>query len=91
MKHNTIIVDALTGEVTYTYSHETEQLIYTPTEEEMQQFYKDRVVQLIRERYDINSELDVQRNRDTEVDKFQEYFDYVEQCKIIAQQEFITS
>jgi hypothetical protein len=39
------------------------------------------VIELIRERYSINDEFSIQRQRDTKPEKFQEYFDYVELCK----------
>lgn len=47
---------------------------YVPT-------YEERVEQLIRERYSLNQELAIQRQRDTKVDEFNEYFAYCEECK----------
>lgn len=46
---------------------------YVPTLEEL-------VESKLRERYSINQEFEVQRKRDIESDKFQEYYDYVEEC-----------
>lgn len=43
--------------------------------------YSEKVVSLIREKYSINEELAIQRQRDTKPDEFQEYFNYCEECK----------
>lgn len=50
---------------------------YVPT-------YEERVVELIRLRYDINSELAILRQRDTKPEEFAEYNAYCEECKIQA-------
>lgn len=47
---------------------------YTPT-------YEERVVALIRERYDVDSELALHRQRDTKPVEFAEYYAYCEDCK----------
>lgn len=46
---------------------------YLPTVEEL-------VECKLREKYSINQEFEVQRKRDIEPDKFQAYYDYVEEC-----------
>ena len=46
---------------------------YTPTLEEL-------VEKLIRERYTLNKELQIQRKRDVEPEQFDKYYQYVEQC-----------
>lgn len=46
--------------------------------------YEERVEQLIREKYSINQELAIQRQRDTKPSEFDEYFAYCEECKSIA-------
>ena len=51
--------------------------------------YEERVEQLIRERYSINEELAIQRQRDTKVDEFNEYYAYCEECKRIAKEETV--
>lgn len=53
---------------------------YVPT-------YEERVEQLIRERYSLNQELAIQRQRDTKVDEFNAYYEYCEECKTKAKEE----
>ena len=48
---------------------------YVPT-------YEERVVELIRLRYDINSEFAILRQRDSKPEEFAEYNSYCEECKI---------
>ena len=55
---------------------------YVPT-------YEERVEQLIRERYSLNQELAIQRQRDTKVDEFNAYYEYCEECKRIAKEEIV--
>lgn len=43
--------------------------------------YSEKVVSLIREKYSIDEELAIQRQRDTKPEEFQEYFEYCEFCK----------
>ena len=49
--------------------------------------YEDRVVELIRLRYDVNAELAILRQRDTKQEEFAEYNAYCEECKIQAKEE----
>lgn len=49
--------------------------------------YEERVVELIRQRYTIDDELRNIRMRDTDPDTFNEYYQYVEECKIQAKEE----
>lgn len=49
--------------------------------------YEERVVKLIRLRYDINSELAILRQRDSKPEEFAEYNAYCEECKIQAKEE----
>lgn len=49
--------------------------------------YEERVEQLIRERYSINEELAIQRQRETKPGEFEEYFTFCEECKSIAKNE----
>lgn len=48
--------------------------------------YEERVVELIRQRYTIDDELRNIRMRDTDPDSFNEYYQYVEECKIQAKE-----
>lgn len=43
--------------------------------------YEERVVGLIREKYSIDEELAIQRQRDTKPQEFEAYFKYCEECK----------
>ena len=51
-----------------------EQTPYQPT-------YEERVVELIRLRYDVNAELAILRQRDSKPEEFAEYNAYCEECK----------
>jgi hypothetical protein len=44
-------------------------------------FYKQFVVEKIREKYSLNEELAILRQRDTKPAEFEEYNAYVEKCK----------
>lgn len=50
--------------------------------------YEELVVMKIHERYSIDDELALLRQRDTKPDEFEEYFNYVEQCKAEAKEEY---
>lgn len=43
--------------------------------------YSEKVVAAIREKYSLDEELALQRQRDTKPEEFQEYFNYCEECK----------
>ena len=43
--------------------------------------YENKIVTLIRKKYNINQELAILRQRDTKPEEFAEYHKYVEQCK----------
>lgn len=43
--------------------------------------YENKIVALIRKKYNINQELAILRQRDTKPEEFAEYHEYVEQCK----------
>lgn len=54
---------------------EVEKIVYnSPT-------YEEKVVQLIRQRYDIDAELAILRQRDSKPEEFAEYNNYCEECK----------
>lgn len=53
---------------------------YLPTVEEL-------VEQKLRERYSINQEFEVNRKRETESQAFAEYYNYVEQCIVWANEQ----
>lgn len=58
-----------------------------PEPTQYQPTYEERVVELIRLRYDINSELAILRQRDSKPEEFAEYNAYCEECKIQAKEE----
>ena len=43
--------------------------------------YKEKVVEKIREKYSVDDELAILRQRDTKAEEYQAYFDYVENVK----------
>ena len=43
--------------------------------------YENKIVSLIRKKYNINQELAILRQRDTKPEEFAEYSEYVEKCK----------
>ena len=49
--------------------------------------YENKIVGLIRKKYNVNQELAILRQRDTKPIEYQEYYDYVEQCKAEAKSE----
>ncbi|MBO5020046.1 MAG: hypothetical protein J6A61_05820 [Clostridia bacterium] len=49
--------------------------------------YDEKVVSLIRQKYSIDEELAIQRQRDTKPEEFNEYFVYCEECKLKAREE----
>ena len=51
--------------------------------------YEERVEQLIREKYSINQELAILRQRETKPEEFKEYFAYCEECKMLAKNEIV--
>lgn len=56
--------------------------VATPDEEfKDTRSYSEKVVSLIREKYSLDEELAIQRQRDTKPEEFQEYFEYCEFCK----------
>lgn len=58
--------------------------VYTPpvaAEEFVEDYYKQRVIKLIRERYSLDDEIAIQRQRYVKPEEFEKYNDYVENCK----------
>ena len=53
----------------------------SPEIPEVEQTYNEKVVDLIREKYSLDEELAIQRQRDTKPEEFKEYFTYCEECK----------
>ena len=59
----------------------TEEQIQAELELVKQNQYENLIVSKIRKKYNINQELAILRQRDTKPEEYQEYFDYVEECK----------
>lgn len=60
--------------------------VYTPSIREavkvsIEEQCKQRIIELIRERYSIDDEIAIQRQRYVKPEEFEEYNDYVENCK----------
>lgn len=58
--------------------------VYTPpvaAEESVEDYYRRRIIELIRERYTIDDEIAIQRQRYVKPEEFEKYNDYVENCK----------
>ena len=49
--------------------------------------YENKVVTLIRQKYNVNQELAILRQREVKPQEFAEYNEYVEQCKAEAKSE----
>ena len=62
----------------------------TPEQPEvtLEQMYKNRVIELVREEYSVDDELAILRQRYTKVEEFEEYNAFVESCKQQAREEF---
>jgi hypothetical protein len=43
--------------------------------------YENKIVAEIRKKYNVNQELAILRQRDTKIQEYNEYYEYVEQCK----------
>lgn len=54
---------------------------YVPTYDEL---YKQRIVELVHERYDIDDEFAILRQRESKPEQFAKYNEFVEQCKVEA-------
>ena len=65
----------------------TEEQIQKEVERAKEQEYENKVVALIRKKYNVNQELAILRQRDTKPLEYQEYYDYAEQCKAEAKSE----
>lgn len=80
------IVDVKGIEYKPATTYEEDVFVYIPyTEEELkkikQQNYENAIVEKIRQRYTIDQELAILRQRDAKPEEFAEYNAYVEQCK----------
>lgn len=72
LKETKVFTDGKTRELEKHYIYEVEV---------KPKYMKDNIVKLIRNKYSINDELAILRQRDTKPSEFEEYFNYVESCK----------
>lgn len=76
-----IIYNSETGAVTE--SEITQNTIEFP---QLENLYEKIVVELIRQRYSIDDELAIIRQRETKSNEFNDYFNYCEECKLKVKQ-----
>lgn len=80
-----IEVNALTGEALERDMTQKEQVKFeTGTVTEVP--YEQKVIDIIREKYTVDEELAIQRQRETKPNEFNVYFNYCEECKRKAKQ-----
>lgn len=84
----------LSGTTVFNPSHERllangwqEYVAPEPTPIPIDEQYRQRVVNLVREQYSVDDELAIQRQRDTKAEEFNQYNTYVEECKARAKEE----
>ena len=49
--------------------------------------YAQRISELVREKYSVDDELAIQRQREEKIEDFNNYYAYVEECKARAREE----
>lgn len=85
-KPKSIIIDNITyvpptDELLVEAGYEIKE-VEIPEPTPIQPTYEERVVELIRLRYDVNAELAILRQRDSKPEEFAEYNSYCEECKV---------
>ena len=81
-------INCKTGEITEREMPQKKVIAMEATQQP-QINYDQLVSDLIRERYTIDQEIAINRQRDTNPEEFQVYFDFCEQCKIKANENII--
>ena len=84
----TVIFDSQTGKSTER-EMTAEEIAAIEAMQQPQISYDQLVSDLIRERYTVDQELAINRQRDAKPEEFKEYFDYCEQCKIKAHEQIL--
>lgn len=59
----------------------------TQSEIPLDEVYKNKIIELIRQKYSIDDELAILRQRDTKIEEFDIYNSFVEECKILARKD----
>ena len=79
--------NSITGEITEREYTEEELLQAERINSILQEIpYDQKVVDLIREKYTIDDEVSIQRQKETKPYEFEEYFNYCEECKLKAKE-----
>ena len=87
MKIQTLTYNGATGKTTVSEREMTaEERAAMEAMQQPQINYDQLVSDLIRERYTIDQEIAINRQRDTKLEEFQEYFDFCEECKQIVRE-----
>ncbi|MEE1288477.1 MAG: hypothetical protein UHK44_07755 [Bacteroidaceae bacterium] len=95
-RHSAIVQPEIIDGISFDVFNPSEEMllasgwdVYSPPVPEIpkEEQYKQRIVELIRERYSLDDEIAILRQRDSKPEEFAEYDAYVEQCKNKARQE----
>lgn len=82
-----IEINAMTGEVTERDLTDEELVQIEDVKAIIPEIpYDKKVVDLIRERYSVDDEFAIQRQKDTKPIEFENYFNYCEECKLKAKE-----
>lgn len=79
--------NSITGEITEREYTEEELLQTEMINSILQEIpYEQKIVDLIREKYTIDEEFAIQRQKETKPNEFEIYFNYCEECKLKAKE-----
>ena len=79
--------NSITGEITERELTKEELIVINEINSIIAEFpYEQKVVDLIREKYTIDEELAIQRQKETKPNEFEIYFNYCEECKLKAKE-----
>ena len=81
MEQKQISIDCKTGKQTIEYIDIVDEPTHEPSPEELRQIYEQDVANRIRQRYSIDEEFSILRQRDSKIEEFDEYNAYCELCK----------
>lgn len=76
-----IAINVITGEKTIELIDIVDEPTIEPTPEELRAIYEQDVANRIRQRYSIDEEFSILRQRDSKIEEFEEYNAYCELCK----------
>ena len=79
--------NSITGEITERELTKEELIVINEINSIIAEFpYEQKVGDLIREKYTIDEELAIQRQKETKPNEFEIYFNYCEECKLKAKE-----